>query len=193
MAGASLIFRRPLPSEAEAFAALHVQCWQESYTEIVPKELMATFTSTTRLPMWQSAIPNLERFVLGAYVENQPAGFVISGSTPEKHVENQDGHLWAIYILEAYQGKGIGRNLVRYAHADWAARGGTSMTVGVLAENKAARLFYEKLGARFVRDGEYEWSGHRLKDCIYIWNDLNTGYNFKTAELPNSSSGHRFK
>jgi len=165
-----MILRRPLPEEAGAFAALHVQCWREAYSAILPADLVATFSSTTRLPMWQAVIANAERFVLGAYVEGLPVGFVISGTTPEKHIENQDGHLWAIYILGAHKGKGIGRELVRLAHADWAGRGGKTMTVGVLAKNKAARDFYEKLGARLVREGIYEWGGNKLPDCIYIWN-----------------------
>ncbi len=43
----SFIFQRPLPMEAEAFAALHVPCWRESYAGILPQALMASFSTKT--------------------------------------------------------------------------------------------------------------------------------------------------
>jgi ribosomal protein S18 acetylase RimI-like enzyme len=167
-------YRRPRLDEAEAFAELHVQCWREAYVEFIPPELVSTFSSERRLPMWQAVIPQPERFVLAAYDEAKPVGFVISGSTDEKHIENQDGHLWAIYIASQYHRKGIGRALIAVAAADWRAKGGRSMTLGVLAENASARLFYEKLGARFVKSSTYDWDGFKLADAIYVFEDLSS-------------------
>ena len=46
------------------------------------------------------------------------------------------------------------------------------MTIGVLAENKPARAFYERLGAELVRFSTYNWGGFDLPDCLYVWNDL---------------------
>lgn len=86
-------YRRPTPSEAEAMAALHVQCWREAYVDYLPPELMATFTAEKRLPMWQAVIPNTQKFVLGAFDLDVPVGFVISGFSNEKYIEDQDGNL----------------------------------------------------------------------------------------------------
>lgn len=165
-------YRRPRLDEAEAFAALHVQCWREAYVGFVPPELMSTFSTERRLPMWQAVTTHPERFVLAAYDEGKPVGFVISGSTDEKHIENQDGHLWAIYIASKYHRIGIGRELIAAAAADWFAKGGKSITLGVLAKNASARLFYEKLGARFVKTSTYDWDGYKLDDAIYVFEDL---------------------
>jgi ribosomal protein S18 acetylase RimI-like enzyme len=114
-----LIYRRPTADEAPAMAALHVQCWREAYAEILPAELMATFSAATRLPMWQAAIPNAERFVWAAFENDRPLGFIISGSTQERHIDDQDGHLWGIYIASNRYRKGIGRALVAFAAQDW--------------------------------------------------------------------------
>ena len=46
------------------------------------------------------------------------------------------------------------------------------MTIGVLAENKRARAFYERLGAKLLKYKTYNWSGFDLPDCLYIWDDL---------------------
>lgn len=167
-----MIYRRPSLDEAEAMSALHVQCWREAYADILPKELMSSFSDETRLPMWQAVIPNADRFVLAAYEDDRAVGFVISGDTDEKHIENQDGHLWGLYIAADYGRRGIGRQLIARAAADWLARGGTSITIGVLAENIRARGFYEALGAKLVRLSTYEWDGYPLDDTIYVFEDL---------------------
>jgi len=167
-----ITYRKPEPDEAEAFATLHVQCWRECYPGILPAALMATFSTEKRLPMWKAALGNPERFVMGAYAGGQPCGFVMSGPSDEKYIPDQDGHLWALYIAAPQHRLGIGRHLVYVATQHWLARGGHSMTIGVLAENKPARAFYERLGAELARFSTYNWGGFDLPDCIYVWRDL---------------------
>jgi ribosomal protein S18 acetylase RimI-like enzyme len=167
-----ITYRKPVPDEAEAFAALHVRCWRESLAGILPPELMANFSTAKRLPMWQARLADDKLFVMGAYADGLPCGFVMSGRADEAHIPDQDGHLWSLYIAAAQHRRGIGRRLVGFAAREWQARGGTSMTVGVLAENVQARRFYESLGAVLVKEGQYVWDGHPLADCIYLWKDL---------------------
>ena len=167
-----ITYRKPLPEEAEAFAALHVQCWREAYATYLPPQLMASFSTEKRLPMWQSALLNPQRFVLGAYAGAMPVGFVIVGPTDEKFIAAQDGHLWALYIAASQHRRGIGSQLIHAATQHWLAQGGKTMTIGVLAENRPARAFYENLGAKLLKYCTYNWGGFDLPDCLYIWDDL---------------------
>ena len=167
-----ITYRKPSPAEAETFAHLHVKCWRETYPAYLPAELMATFSAEKRLPMWQASLVNPERFILGAYADGIPVGFVMSGPSDEKHIPEQDGHLWALYIAAAQHRKGIGRALANAAVQHWLDQGGSTMTIGVLAENKRARAFYERLGAKLLKYNTYNWSGFDLPDCLYIWDDL---------------------
>ncbi len=169
---APVTYRRPMPEEAQAFAALHVQCWREAYPPYVPADLLASFSAEKRLPMWEGVLATAERIVIGAYVADQPVGFIIAGPAPEQLITSQDGHVWALYIAAAQHRRGIGRNLMAQAAAKWRARGGTSLTVGVLRDNQPARVFYESLGAKLTRTGTYDWDGHELADCIYWIDDL---------------------
>jgi ribosomal protein S18 acetylase RimI-like enzyme len=168
----TITYRRPSTEEAVAFAALHVQCWHEAYGKILPAELLATFSAEKRLPLWQKVIPDRERFVLGAFDQDRPVGFVISGPGKEQYIEDQDGNLDTIYIAASHYRMGIGRELLRHAAADWLERGGRTMTVGVLAENIRARSFYESQGARLAKLTTYVWDGHVLPDAIYVFEDL---------------------
>lgn len=168
----TLKFRRPTSDEAEVMAALHVQCWRETYVDYLPPELMATFTAEKRLPLWQAVIPNMQKFVLVAFDGDVPVGFVISGLSHEKYIEDQDGNLDTIYLAASHYRRGIGRELISRAAKDWLHNGGKSITVGVLAENVRARSFYESLGAKLVRLTTYNWDGHELPDAIYVFEDL---------------------
>ena len=167
-----ITYRKPQPEEAEAFAALHVQCWREAYAEILPPELLATFSTEKRLPMWQASLVNPERFILGAYADGIPVGFIICGPSDEKHIAHQDGHLWALYIAASQHRRGTGRTLMGCAASDWLAKGGKSLTIGVLTENHSARRFYESVGAKLARQCTYNWGGFDLPDCIYLLDDL---------------------
>ena len=167
-----ITYRKPMPEEAEAFAALHVQCWREAYAAILPPALMATFSTAKRLPMWEARLRDDKLFIMGAYADGRPCGFVMSGAAEEKYIPDQDGHLWALYIAAAQHRLGIGRQLVHVAVQHWQTLGGRTMTIGVLAENKPARVFYETLGAELVKFSKYNWGGFDLPDCLYIWNDL---------------------
>ena len=87
-------------------------------------------------------------------------------------MEGADGHINALYILRRFHRSGIGRRLVTMVAADWLARGGKGLSVGVLSANRPAVAFYEALGARFVRPDTYSWAGYDLAESIYVFNNL---------------------
>ncbi len=61
------------------------------------------------------------------------------------------GELYAIYLLEGWQRRGIGRRLTIEVVRQLTQQGLTSLLVWVLAENPSRR-FYEALGGRQVRE-----------------------------------------
>ena len=167
-----ITYRKPAPEEAEAFAALHVQCWREAYAEIIPRELIASFDASKRIGHWRNYIDDPSRIVIAAFDEGVPVGLVNAGHADETYFEGQDGHIAALYVLASHHKMGIGRRLVASVADLWLKRGGKTFAVGVLAENLRARRFYEALGARFVKSGTYVWDGHALPDAIYVFEDL---------------------
>nr|WP_281432948.1 GNAT family N-acetyltransferase [Aestuariivirga litoralis] len=132
--------------------------------------------------MWEGVLATAERIVIGAYMDDVPAGFIIAGPTPEDLIEKQDGHVWALYIARAAHRQGIGRVLMNMAARKWLERGGHTFTVGVLRANAPARAFYEALGAVAVKESVYDWDGHPLKDCTYF---LDTAQMLKVAAAVN--------
>jgi ribosomal protein S18 acetylase RimI-like enzyme len=163
-------FRRPLPTEAAAMARLHVQCWQESYAEIMPAEVLAKHDFASRLAMWQSLLADETAIVAAAFDGGSAVGFAIAGSNREKRFAAFDGQLMALYVARRFQTRGIGRGLMARAAQQWLGRGGRSLLIEVLADNVSVCRFYERLGGRFL--GVVHGEGRSLSDAYYVVDDL---------------------
>jgi ribosomal protein S18 acetylase RimI-like enzyme len=175
----SLVFRRPDLAEAREMAGLHIACWREAYAEIVPRAILDAADIDQRTEVWEKVLSDQHRFASVAYDGSLPVGFINagtpvdpSGKPREMFFEGQDGHIHAIYILNAYSRQGIGRTLMAAAARWWLGQGGQSLALGVLAENAKARLFYEALGGRLVKTSTFNWHGFDLPDAIYVFEDL---------------------
>jgi ribosomal protein S18 acetylase RimI-like enzyme len=153
-------------------AALHVQCWRESYADMVPAELIRDVNFAARLPIWEKSLADETRIVYGAYDGSKAVGLLIAGRDNSSNVDGPDGHLAAIYIAQSHKRNGIGRHLIALAAQDWKTQGGKSLWLGVLSNNKDSIAFYESLGAKFVREQTYRWGEHDLPNAIYVFEDL---------------------
>lgn len=81
------------------------------------------------------------------------------------------GEIYALYILPAYQGRGIGEALVR-AVARWMVEGGTVTLLAWVLSTNPNRAFYERLGAAEVETGIIGLGGHSYEQVAYAWRDL---------------------
>jgi len=168
----TIAIARPERGEAAELAALHIACWREAYRDIVPEEQLARADLEKRSAVWERAIADPERIVLATYETGAPVGFMLAGAPTETLFEGIDGHVSALYVAASHYRLGLGRRLMAGAAAQWLARGGKSLALGVLAANHRARSFYEGMGGRLVSEGIYQWDGHDLPDAVYVFDDL---------------------
>lgn len=168
-----MTIRPARPDDAPAIARVHVDSWRETYAGIVPDEVLASLSYQRREGMWRSGLENPDwkgvMFVAEA-PEREIVGFVVGGP-PQEPDEEFACELWAIYLLRAYQGQGIGRQLFRRFVEEMVGRGNTSMLLWVLAENPTVR-FYERMGGTKVREKEIEIGGKTLVEWAYGWREL---------------------
>ena len=83
------------------------------------------------------------------------------------------GELYAVYLLEEYQRKGIGRRLVGELCAWLLTQGLTSMYTWALEDNPYRR-FYESLGGAEFRRQTMTLHGHDLVEVAYGWDDISS-------------------
>ncbi|THK37354.1 GNAT family N-acetyltransferase [Ensifer sp. MPMI2T] len=84
-----------------------------------------------------------------------------------------DRELYTLYLLEEFQGAGIGSALVRTVARHCRDTGASSLFAWVLAGNPN-RAFYERLGARVVGRGRVSVGGENYDQVAYRWDDLAT-------------------
>jgi ribosomal protein S18 acetylase RimI-like enzyme len=98
-------------------------------------------------------------------------GFLSGG--PERSGDlHFPGELYAIYMLHQYRRHGGGRALVQQWAATLRREAVNAALVWVLAENKPAIAFYERLGGKRLREQAIEIGGEPLKELAYGWEDL---------------------
>jgi GNAT superfamily N-acetyltransferase len=97
-------------------------------------------------------------------------GFINVGASRDMGASPTTGELMSIYVEPAVWRRNIGRELIGWAVAAAAERGWTAMTLWTLADNRGARVFYERCG--WTLDGaskREKVAGQLLSQVRYAW------------------------
>lgn len=130
-------------AEIEGKGYVHWKAWQEAYAGIVDPEYLAALTPEKCRSIAFRWRDNL----LVAKDGENVVGFAGYGESGD-HLPDT-GEVFALYILKAYYGTGLGRRLMDAALEKLA--GVDRVALWVLKDNKRAIRFYEKCG--FAADG----------------------------------------
>lgn len=140
--------RAAKPGDAGALGALHCQAWRETYPGLLPAAMLQGLS-----PEKSAARFAQEgcRDMLLAFCGGEAAGFC--GFGPWRAGPGAaEGEIIGLYVLKAYQRRGVGTALLRAALAALAARGLDRVSLWVLDGNEKAVQFYESFG--FADTGE---------------------------------------
>ncbi|GGD18588.1 GNAT family N-acetyltransferase [Pontibacillus salipaludis] len=163
--------RRAVDGDAEGISRVHVDSWRTTYKNIIPEEVLKKLSYDKRTELWKKNISKDGNFVFVAENENgEIVGFADCGKRENNNAENA-GDLTSIYLLEEYQGKGIGKQLMKRLFHQFKELNYTKVFVEVLDDNKT-RYFYEYYGAEFLRKETIKMGGAELSLLIYHWESI---------------------
>ena len=174
------VVREAHPTDAAGIARVHVDTWRATYRGIVPDDHLDSLTYEARERFWARTLERLaahraagEAHPGGLFVAEAPGRGVVGFAACGREATGDPqypGELYAIYVLDAWQGQGLGRRLARAVADRLAAAGLHAMLVWVLADNPMRR-FYEALGGRLLREKQVEIGGVALDEIAYGWPD----------------------
>lgn len=168
-----MIIRPARVEDAAGIAKVHIDSWRSTYQGKIPADYLASLSYETRTQTWRNwlypPLPLIYHFVAQDET-GQIVGFLSGGRIQEPDPIYQ-GELWAIYLLQEYQGRGIGRRLTEALVEKLLAAEIDNMLVWVLAENPA-RKFYEALGGQRYRTKQVKFAGTTLDEVAYGWQDI---------------------
>jgi GNAT superfamily N-acetyltransferase len=145
-----VVIRRALVDDAAALAKLHIDCWDDAYTGLVPQRILDERRAILdeRVEHWRDILSG-DHHNLVAEVDGGLEGFAAAGPGRDNDLgDDIDLELYALYVRAAWWGTGLGYLLFEASVGDRAAY------LWVLAENPRAIRFYERQGFRF--DGSRE-------------------------------------
>ncbi|WP_303801124.1 GNAT family N-acetyltransferase [Alicyclobacillus macrosporangiidus] len=165
--------RRATVDDATAVARVHVDSWRTTYRGIVPDAFLDGMSYAESEARWRRGFEqSSEKYAM--FVAQDETGRIVgfaNGGPIRKADPDFDGELYAIYLLEEHQRRGLGRRLIRQVAGHLVQQGMHGMLIWALADNPACQ-FYAAMGGQAVREGELEIGGKWLKEVGYGWRDL---------------------
>jgi GNAT superfamily N-acetyltransferase len=164
------IIRLALAADAPAIARVHVDSWRTTYRDIVPEEHLAKLSYEKREELWNRVITDPRQFTFVAEAVGRIVGFA-SGGRNRGGEADYLGELYAVYLLQAQQQRGLGRRLTLGVARELEKVGMPTMLVWVLRETPACE-FYLKLGGKAVASKLTIIGDKTLEEVAYGWTDL---------------------
>jgi GNAT superfamily N-acetyltransferase len=158
-------------ADAEGIARVKVDTWRTTYRGIVPDATLAKLSYDEQRSRWERQLRAADgRFTYVVEDENGKVVGFASGGPVRTDDPGYAGELYAIYVLDAHQGTGWGRQLVAQVAERLAQMGMTSMLLWTFRAN-SSRGFYERLGGRYVREKPIDIDGVPIPEVAYGWPD----------------------
>ena len=188
MSRARLNLRSAGLNDAGPIARVHVTTWRAAYAGLVPDTYLVGMTEVGQMRFWRRLLgrPQAEETILVAEIESAAsatsAGSAASDGGPQvvgfgscgpsrPYGLPYGGEVFTLYVTDDWQGRGIGRALIRALFVDLVARGNSDALIWVLSANPA-RFFYEAVGGSSVAERKEAFAGAMLDETAYAWPDL---------------------
>jgi ribosomal protein S18 acetylase RimI-like enzyme len=164
-----LTLHLPTLADAQTLSALGRQAFTETFGHLYPPEDLAAHLAKDYDPVaLADSLARADEHWRLAVWSGQPAGFVKWGPChlPLAPLASPQWELHRLYVLEAFQGKGMGRALMDAALTHMEAAGAAEICLGVWENNHKAQAFYATYG--FSKAGEYDYPVGRQLDREWI-------------------------
>lgn len=162
--------REGTQTDIPAIARVRIASWRTTYVGIVAQEVLDGLN--------QEDAERRIRQHLGAgsfyYVAEEESGNIVgfvTGGPQHDGDREYTGEVYALYLLQSHQGRGLGKQLMTQAAERLAAAGHTSLLVWCIKTNAPACRFYEALGGSAVREQQFQIGPDLLTEVGYGWAD----------------------
>ena len=159
--------------DATAIARVHVASWRSTYRTLLPSEFLDSLSEAGYADRWRRFIGEEGNLVYVIEDAGRLVGFASGGRERAGEV-GYKGELYAIYVLDDFQRRGHGHQLVREVVAGLKEMGLDDMIIWVLRDNAPAREFYERLGGIYLRAQAITIGSATLEEVSYGWPSLDS-------------------
>jgi ribosomal protein S18 acetylase RimI-like enzyme len=159
-------------ADAPAIARVHQESWRTTYSGILPRDVIEQLAGRRSEANWRSrlaAAQGMEAVWIAEEGERM-LGFAACGSARHR-LEGLEAEIYALYVLQDCQRRGVGRALVRACARHFVRHAHFGFYLWVLKANRA-RLFYDALGGAAVAEKSERLGLHSFSEIAYAWHDV---------------------
>lgn len=163
-------------ADARGIACVHVLTWRVTYADMLPASVLAAQTIGARASFWQHVLthPGARHTCLVAASPDGIVGFATGGPArmTGENLADYDAEIYAIYLLPAWQRRGLGRRLLGAVATPLLDAAFAGAYLWVLAANTSARGFYAAMGGCEVSSRHVRMGCAVVEEVAYGWRDL---------------------
>ena len=162
------------PEDAAGCAHVNLLSWRSAYKGLIADATLAKLSFDELLKKWEWRFaqndPGVFCFV-ALSDKTELIGYVLCGKNRHPKVETER-ELMAIYLLDEWRNKGIGKLFVQKALEVFRSQQVSSFVVFALNGNHPTRKFYEAFGPDESTEEEIVIDGITYLHTGYIWKKL---------------------
>ena len=152
---------------------MHRESWRTTYAGILPLDVIARHAGRKSEVSWAKRLAH-SRGVHETWLAERPGGGLVgfaSCGAAREPIEGLEGEIYALYVLQSEQRRGVGRALVRASAQHFVRNGYFGFYLWVLKANRA-RMFYEAMGGQEIGERTERLGKHPFGEIAYGWHDL---------------------
>lgn len=168
----AVVVREAAPADAPAIARVHQESWRTTYGGILPAEVIAQMAGRKSEAVWSRRLEAQPPGGATLIAEAGGAAVGFASCGPARHLlEGLEAEVYALYVLQAHQRRGIGAALLAECARHFVRQGLFGLYLWALKANRA-RLFYEALGGAAAGEKSERLGRHSFLEVAYAWHDL---------------------
>ena len=182
----NIIIRKAVPEDAETIIDINIEVWNTTYKCLIPEDVInkLQYKDKDRIEKSKRTIIEKQNIYV-AEVDGKIVGFHAFGKTKDNNFNNS-GEIYAGYILDKYQGFGLGRMMAVACMKDLFDQGFSTLVTKCL-EGNPSNEFHKSLGGIYVGQTVYQPKGIFVgKENIYYHEDLEKSIEFNVKKINNN-------
>ena len=179
----NIIIRKANIEDAEKIIDINIEVWNTTYKDLIAKEIIdrLQYKDEERIAKIKKSIKEKQHTIV-AEVDGVIVGFHTFGKSKDINFENS-GEIYAGYVLDNYQGLGLGRKMAVACMKELLDKGYTTLVTKCLVGNPANE-FHKSLGGIYVGQSIFEPMGIYVgKENIYYHEDLAKSFEYNMNKL----------
>ena len=156
--------RRATPSDLRDIAAIHIESWRDSYSDVLPPKWLIGQIDRDFKRHWNEIQLQNEDIVLVAE-ENSPVGFVAVWCRPIPFIDN-------LHVRPSQRSKRIGSAFMKAVAKELIEKGHNTAYLWDFESNEKAIRFYARLGGIQKEQSMKNVFGYDVLSRKIEWDDL---------------------